>query len=173
MPQARSVSRHCLENFKDCQLDEIVLAAASFPSLHPDLAFVDQLQQAGEKRIGALQHLDKMLIMMSFLQLTLMRSCLIYIVKQCHVSNSGHWSIFSEQKYTQNTSPYNNKDIINIRSSHKRHLGTSFLPSNCREFPGLQSWLSTVMAFRHWVCCPRFMQRDFYGRASWCPCSTG
>lgn len=43
-------------------MDEIVLAAASFPSLHPELAFVDQLQQAGEKRIGALQHLDKTLM---------------------------------------------------------------------------------------------------------------
>lgn len=61
-PQARSVRRQCFENFEDCQLDEIVLAAASFPSLHPELAFVDQLQQAGEKRIGALRHLDKILI---------------------------------------------------------------------------------------------------------------
>lgn len=39
--------------------------------------------------------------------------------------------------------------------------------------PGLQSWLSTAVALQPLAYCPRCMPRDFYGSASWCPCSKG
>ena len=55
---ARSLSRQFLRDIQVCQLEDLILAAGAVAP-HPELTFFDQLQQAAEERILALQSLAR------------------------------------------------------------------------------------------------------------------
>ena len=171
-PQARSVRRQCFENFEDCQLDEIVLAAASFlPCIQSWHSWINCSKQG---RRG-LEHCS------TLTRFSYSHNDVISAVDLPHLNFSTVSFLKSGvYRYTQRIYIYifiyTSKDIILAQTSHKRYLGIIFLHHRIGisvNVPGLQSWLSTTVAFRPLAYCPRCMPRDFYGSALSNPCSEG